>query len=68
MYDNEADRLIYAEEREEKVQRKVKLTVETEFSFDEDNPDEVRIDSVNIVSPSKVFGIETSRAADWPYK
>jgi len=68
VYDKEADRLIYAEEREEKVQRKVKLTVETEVSFDEDNPDEVRIDSVNIVSPSKGFGIETSRAADWPYK
>jgi hypothetical protein len=68
VYDNETDRLIYAEEREEDVKRKVKLTVEIEVSFDEDNPDEVTIESVNIVSPSEGFGIETSQATDWPYK
>lgn len=60
--------MIYAEEREEDVNRKVKLTVEIEVYFDEDNPNEVTIESVNIVSPSEGFGIETSRAADWPHK
>lgn len=68
VFDKETDRLIYAEDREEEVKRKVKLTVEVEVSFDEDNPDEVRIDSVTIVSPPEGFGIETSQAEDWPYK
>ncbi len=68
IYDKETDRLIYAEEREEEVKRNVKLTVETEVSFDEENPDDVTIDSVSIVSPSEGFGIQTSEAADWPYK
>lgn len=68
VYDKETDQLIYAEERQEAVQRKMKLTVQTEVSFDEDNPEEVKIDSVNVVSPSEGFGIETSQAADWAYK
>jgi hypothetical protein len=66
--DKETNRLIFAEEREEDVQRTAKLTVEVEVSFDEDNPDDVRIDSVSVVSPSEGFGIETSQAADSPYK
>lgn len=65
--DKETNRLIFAEEREEEVKRTAKLTVEVEVSFDEDNPDDVRIDSVRVVSPSEGFGIETSQAADWPY-
>jgi predicted nucleic acid-binding protein len=60
VYDKETDRLIFAEEREEEVKRKVKVTVETEVSFDEDNPEDVTIDSVTVVSPSGGFGIETS--------
>jgi hypothetical protein len=68
VYDNETGRLIYAEECEEEVKRKVKLTVEIEVSFDEDKADEVTIESVNIASPSEGFGIEISRTADWPYK
>ena len=68
VYDHETNRLIYAEEREEHVKGMVSLTVEIEVLFDEDNPDEVRIESVNIVSPSEGFGIKPSRIANWPYK
>lgn len=68
MYDKETDRLIFAEERREQVERSVKLTVEVEVSFDEDNPEEVTIVSVSVVLPSGGFGIETSHSADWPYK
>ena len=35
VYDKEIGQLIFAEEREEEVQRTVTLTVETEISFDE---------------------------------
>jgi predicted nucleic acid-binding protein len=66
--DKETGGFLYAEDREEDVERKVKLTVEVEVSFDEDDPDEVSIGSVNIVSPSGGFGIETSRALDCHYK
>jgi hypothetical protein len=68
VYDSETDRLIYAEEREEDVKRKVKLTVEIEVSFDEDNRDEVTIAAreVSIPKPSEgeTIGLISDRRSE----
>ena len=60
--------LIYAEHRNETVEREQELTVQIEAQYEHMEPDTFEIIGVSLTSPRDSFGIQTQDAGEWPYK
>jgi hypothetical protein len=60
--------LVYADRKEETVEREQELTVEILVTYDQRDLETFEIENIIVTEPSDGFGIKTEDDHDWPHK
>lgn len=60
--------LVFADRKEEDVNREQELTVEIYITYERMDPDTFEIENIRLIDPSDGFGIQTEFDYDWPHK
>ena len=68
VWDSEAGRMMFMEERQEDVERDDEFIVDVHVTYQGADPKSFEIDQIELTEPREGYAIKTQDAADWPYK